>query len=159
MRRTAGPREIPSPGKAQGPVPGLSSLPLVALFFSVEKSNTGDSVVWCARPHWTLIRPESPFEISTVGIVDLPHVSERVSVQKGVFSIHPAEQLPMGEWKAISLSKVTVDNSSRVGIRGQLRTLGVDRGSLFPDVDGIARALNAKFYATEADELGRASST
>jgi len=31
--------------------------------------------------------------------------------------------------------------------------LGVDRGSLFPDLDGIAQALNVRMCIIEADEM------
>jgi hypothetical protein len=40
-----------------------------------------------------------------------------------------------------------------VSLRNELRMLGVDRGSLFPDLDGIAQALNVRLCILEADEL------
>ena len=83
-----------------------------------------------------------PFSISEVAVVDLPHVSSRITLQKAVFTIHPLPQLPIDQW-SLRVDKMVVEGSSRVGIRNELRTFGGDRGSLFPELGGIAQGLNA----------------
>ena len=126
--------------------------PLVALFFAVEKTNDGDSAVWCAEPHAAAYGEwGSPFDIKEVLVVHLPHVSSRITVQKGVFTVHPIPEKPSQEWPFL-LTKIVVDGSRRVAIRNDLRRLGMDRGSLFPDVDGIAQGLNSSLCIIEQDE-------
>jgi FRG domain len=125
--------------------------PLVALFFAVEKSGNEDSAVWCAHPAHSIDLELSPFNMTDVAVVHLAHVSARITVQRGAFTIHPLEDLPLEEW-SLQLTKLVVRSSSRVSIRNELRMLGVDRGSLFPDLDGIAQALNVRLCILEADE-------
>jgi FRG domain len=126
--------------------------PLVALFFAVEKSSEGDSAVWCAQPTSSLVLSQSPFAISRVAVVHLAHVSSRISVQKGAFTVHPLNDSGPESWP-FRLTKLVIRGNHRVGFRNELRMLGVDRGSLFPDLDGIAQALNVRMCIIEADEM------
>jgi hypothetical protein len=79
-------------------------------------------------------------------------VSSRITVQKGLFTVHPIPERPLEQWH-MRVDKLVVAAGSRVTIRNELRRLGVDRGSLFPDLDGIASALNARSCVVEGDEL------
>src|SRR5262252_5896073 len=64
--------------------------PLVALFFAVEKAADEDSAVWCACPTMSIdLERLSPFLIDDVRVVLLAHVSSRITVQKGAFTVHP----------------------------------------------------------------------
>ena len=130
--------------------------PLVALFFAVEKSSDEDSAVWCAHPTLSLNLERSPFSIDDVDVVHLAHVSSRITVQKGAFTVHPLEEKPLEEW-SLRVTKLVVAASARIVLRNELRVLGIDRGSLFPDLDGIAYGLNVSLCVTEADELRMAS--
>lgn len=127
--------------------------PLVALFFAVERSGEADSAVWCAHPTFSLdLDRVSPFTVKDVHVVELAHVSARMTVQKGTFTVHPLEPRDPDGW-TLRLTRIVVRAGTRVPLRNELRLLGVDRGSLFPDLDGIAQGLNVQWCKIEADEL------
>ena len=129
--------------------------PLVALFFSVERANDGrDSAVWCSQPWFQRPNPEqSPFTIGEIMLLRPPHITPRITVQKGLFTVHPVPSPPLDEWSG-TLIKVIVPENKRVSIRMKLEELGVDRGALFPDLDGIAAGINRRATLHESDEFG-----
>jgi hypothetical protein len=130
--------------------------PMVALYFAVqdahEEGHEGDSAFWAITPGEPLdTENHEPWSITEVQAIHLPHVSPRIGVQKGVFTVHPLETQPVEKW-GFPVEKVIIDGKARTTIRTQLRSFGVDRGSLFPDFDGIARAINNSECRVERDE-------
>ena len=117
--------------------------PLDALFFAVEKDHEGDSAVWCIRPFASFSLEEGPFGLKDVIVVYLPHVSQRITVQKGMFTAHPIPDTPISAWP-FWIQKVIADMTFRVIIRNELRIKSdagknmAERGGFEPPVEGLA---------------------
>jgi hypothetical protein len=124
--------------------------PLVAMYFAVTKieayQELTDRGVIRTPIHGRIdvvLRPprvgkserEAPFKIEKVKMIDPPHVSERVTRQVGVLTIHPT---PIRAWEPSELESFRVENESKFQIKKELDRLGVNRASLFPGVDATA---------------------
>ena len=115
--------------------------PLVATFFAVESETETDSAVfmfWGGRT----MKPEKdldPLEIESVVRFRPPHVTERISAQAGLFTVHPNPQEP---WEHKSLLKIVISNDCRSELKKTLYKYGISRRTLFPGLDGIAADLH-----------------
>lgn len=119
--------------------------PLVAAFFAVEEKQeekvASDSVIY-AYPSNTYLKVHlhpDPFKVDRVARVIPSHVSTRITVQSGLFTIHPD---PTEAFDPPSLQKFIVPVANRRAIKRELNKIGIDRASLFPDLDGIARHID-----------------
>ncbi len=116
-----------------------------ALFFAVENPNDNkDSGVWCYH-HTGMIRfqDESPFELTNVVVYEPPHIAARLTAQRGCFTAHPDDFPDRNEKWLGDMVEIRVPADSRVTIRRELRTLGIDRAALFPNLDGIAASIRS----------------
>ncbi|MDB5051182.1 MAG: hypothetical protein JWO30_4253 [Fibrobacteres bacterium] len=132
--------------------------PLVALYFSIcnikhyENVDQTDSVVW-ALSHFEPIYlgPGDKIPNTDKETVIFPrHLSERFKVQKGCFTYHQFPDgmkpfVPMEEVDNSSmLLKYVIPNQEKKGIRHQLHSVGINEGSVFPDLEGMCRQLTWK---------------
>lgn len=120
--------------------------PLAALYFATEAPRcSGDSAVWCYHHEgesWIEHKDSDPFDTDQILDFQPPHLTSRITVQGGSFTSHPdSGATPRGSWPG-DLRRITIPHHHRHQLRDELRRLGVDRASLFPDLDGIAFALN-----------------
>ncbi len=121
--------------------------PLAALFFAVDAAGaTADSAVWCYHhtgKSWMSPKNRNPFNVTAITSFWPPHVSPRITVQGGCFTAHPdagAQVTPRpGE-----LRRIIIDRDARSALRENLLKIGINRASLFPDLDGIAMAHNRR---------------
>jgi len=118
--------------------------PLTALYFAVEGSNDNrDSAVWCYRhsgKSWTDCA--GPFTIRQVTSFVPPHISSRIAAQAGCFTVHPSVVTgPPAPW-AGEIRRIVIIGEARSTLRTQLSSLGITRGSLFPDLDGLSAETN-----------------
>lgn len=120
--------------------------PLAALYFATEAPRcVGDSAVWCYHHEgdgWITHRDVTPFEVEQVVDFQPPHLTARITVQGGGFTCHPDPTVLPGQTWPGDLRRITIPKGTRSQLREELRKLGIDRASLFPDLDGIAIALN-----------------
>ena len=127
--------------------------PLAALYFAVEnRTSKCDSAVWCYHHNgcgWADFRNESPFEVKDIIEFRPAHLTPRITVQGGCFTAHPDPELD-GPTNQGDLRKIRIPAAMRARFREELRSLGIDRASLFPDLDGIAYSLNCHLSANEA---------
>jgi hypothetical protein len=148
--------------------------PLVAVFFSVEdrfteaecldESTRLESALWCywpAQDHLGFLADyydptASPFEIDKVVIFQPSHFSSRIPVQSAIFTVHPFLRggSAKPKWNG-TLLKVLIPPGARVEIRQRLFLFGMNRASLFPDLDGTARSINGRYGIAEDEELRR----
>lgn len=133
-----------------------SKNPLAALCFAVENppvanpvesENWQPGVVWVFRPPKTLyIDPrttEDPFKLNKSGVVRPYHIAARIVAQIGWFTAHAyyrtgfraMEQTTADQY----LTKLEIPASAFCQIRSDLDRCGVNRASLFPDLDGLCR--------------------
>lgn len=125
--------------------------PLAALYFAVEDmTDDEDCVVHCyGHLGPNLTQGISPFEVEKVAVFDPPHVSSRIPAQAGCFIVHPSpaadeDQQWDGPWRT-----VVVPADRRAILKRDLRSMGVSRGTLFPDLDGAAKHTNTLFNVHE----------
>jgi hypothetical protein len=130
---------------------------LVALYFAVASGvGPADAAVWQFLPTGSVIgpRPLTPAplcafdgsqarhlrEVTDVGricILHPRHISQRVRVQNSIFTMHP-----IGADYAFDgplMRKIIIPRRRREAVRAQLHAIGVHAGTLFPDLQGVAR--------------------
>lgn len=111
--------------------------PLVALYFAVEHETTCDSAVYVLRGYEVLsprANPD-PFKYPEVGKFVPDRITPRISAQLGVFTIHPKPEEPFSSG---SLEKLIIPNGIRRQLKRILDGYGINRGTLFPGLDGLA---------------------
>lgn len=116
---------------------------LTALYFAVEQPFDGDSAVFVLpwQSEFLSIEEERkvhPFELNKVRAFLPPHVSPRIRVQDGLFTIHPD---PTATFDCPELVRFRVAASARKKIKLQLNLMGINRKALFPDLDGLCKWL------------------
>jgi hypothetical protein len=128
---------------------------LGALFFAVEHPpDAADSSVWCYHheSNSSISHPD-PFCISQVTAYWPAHITPRITVQGGCFTAHP-EPAPrkVVVWPG-EIRRIIIPRQARQKLRNDLMKLGITRGVLFPDLDGIAASLNTR-YSREKERDG-----
>ena len=116
--------------------------PLAAAYFAVEKEGeTGNAIVYALERTIAMSPVEDkpgPLEFNSIARIDPPVISRRVIAQNSAFTIHPD---PEKEFKPSDLEKIVIDKNLCSDFKGYLNNLGIDRASLFPDIDGVAADL------------------
>ena len=126
-----------------------TSNPLGALYFACERPEAiHDSVVWCYHHNGAIATAGSdPFAIAGITAYWPPHVTQRITVQGGCFTAHPATaRNAKVQWPG-DLLQVIIPTAERRRMRHELTQLGISRSTLFPDLDGIAVATNRRASA------------
>ena len=119
--------------------------PLVAAFFAVETAADSDAAIHVFRPR---------FQANPDGIhpMDYPHVAlfkpmgvvPRITRQGGIFSIHPEPAVSLYDLTDDrgALERVLIAQSYRDELVFELSYYGVNRSTLFPDLDGLSSHVN-----------------
>lgn len=122
-----------------------SESPLVAAFFAVERSGLINGVKTDAAlygvpcPHVIDSNTERwPAEHDVVAFYP-PHLTSRITVQRGLFTVHRTPNRP---WEPPTLMKWVIPSDSCLALKLALSRAGINRASLFPDPDGIAAHIN-----------------
>jgi type I restriction enzyme M protein len=63
------------------------------------------------------------------------HLIPRITMQGGLFTIHPDPYIP---FESNDMEKIIIPNGIRSALRNTLNKYGVDRFALFPGLDGLA---------------------
>ncbi len=115
--------------------------PLVAAYFAVSQDEEGDSAIYAyqSNKYLQIEKNEDPFKVGHVARVIPNHVTMRISVQSGLFTIHPE---PCEPFKVPSVKKLVIPGTSRKQLKAALDKVGINTASLFPDLDGIARHID-----------------
>lgn len=148
---------------------------LAALWFAIKrpavKGEDGTSkaaAVWLlAATDADMIDPDErtkPLEITETKLLKPRHVSRRIAAQDGWFSVHRGVEDGLG-MKYVSLdtntefkerlSYIRIPPDAFGTLRTQLQTAGINRGVLFPDLDGVAgRIADAILYPDDQEPPG-----
>jgi type I restriction enzyme M protein len=112
--------------------------PLAACYFAVEEECTDDSAIYAYHePHHISIEEYSnPFVYMEVGRFVPRHITPRITAQSALFTIHPNPYEPFDSDK---IQKIIIPNKIRLDLKRTLGNYGIDRSSLFPGLDGLAR--------------------
>lgn len=122
-----------------------SESPLIAAFFAVEPSGlidgrpTDAALYGAPCPHITGSDADKEDAEHDVTALYPPHVTARITVQRGLFTVHKKPSVP---WEPPELVKWVIPHSACLKLKVALNRAGFNRASLFPDVDGIAQHLN-----------------
>jgi len=121
--------------------------PLVAAYFAVERDFSGDSAIYSLSLTETVdeATQPNPFTVVTVLRYRRSHITQRIAVQKGLFTVHPDPAVPV---ESARVRKAIVPSGVRPILREHLYRYGISRGSLFPGLDGLASEI-AWRYSTE----------
>ncbi|WP_369063307.1 FRG domain-containing protein [Burkholderia gladioli] len=145
---------------------------LAALWFAIKRpAGTGRDGEKAPAAVWMLAASESdfiddfgrsePLAITSTQLLKPRHVSRRITAQDGWFSIHPFEDFGVGPYyEALDanqefkqrLAYIRVPARAFGPIRAQLQLAGINRGVLFPDLDGVAGRITDTFLYPEDQE-------
>jgi len=115
--------------------------PLVAAYFAVVQKHDGDSAIYAYRSdrHLSVNKNPDPFKIDRVARFVPDHTTVRITVQSGLFTIHPEPRKPFTD---PAIDKFVIPAQQRKPIKKTLDKLAINTSSMFPDLDGIARHID-----------------
>ncbi len=129
--------------------------PLAAAFFAlVSSSNQVDSTVESVvYAHYSptefvdVIRKHDPFARAGIYRVAPSSVAPRIGRQGGIFTVHgpPTRDLQECLPRRDKLEKIIIEPSCKKEFAIQLSHYGVNRLSMFPDLDGLSAHINWSF--------------
>jgi len=126
--------------------------PMVALYFALEKPTKDDSAVYVSAGKESLDFVQVKNRYENFKAVDdnlfiIPNnVSPRMAAQAAIFSV---QRDPFKEFIVDDLSRIRIPNSIRAEIRKSLNKYGINRKSLFPDLDGLSAWINSMKFSIE----------
>lgn len=117
--------------------------PLVAAYFAATTGDEVDGAIYALNTVSVVDSEISPFDFPRVAKYRPNHVTNRITAQRGQFTIHsePAKPLKVGDSThgAYKVHKITLAASAKKRIRWDLSRLNVNARSLFPDIDGLTK--------------------
>jgi hypothetical protein len=132
--------------------------PLAALYFAVENQPRCQThgVVWLLLPTDSelidALKYPKPLSMKFTGVYAPPQVAPRIVVQDGWFTVHVPDSRtrtfrPLGksEPHCRNLSRSLIPAAVFPNLRRELSGLGINRATLFPDLDGLASHLTWQF--------------
>ncbi|MRS03750.1 FRG domain-containing protein [bacterium] len=113
--------------------------PLVAAYFAVENAHDEDSVIYAfhSNKYINTEKHKDPYDVSKVGRFIPRHVTQRITAQTGLFTIHPEPEADFRKDKRIQ--RLIIRQKIRKNLKDTLYKYGVHRASLFPSLDGLSR--------------------
>jgi len=116
--------------------------PLVATYFAVEDGSfAGDSVVYAVNglKRVDISQQFDPFSLRRVMRFVPRHITRRLTVQAGLFTVHPHPDMPFNGCDG--LERIVIRASARRALKKTLYWYGIHRASWFPDLDGLCSHL------------------
>lgn len=121
-----------------------SANPLVAAYFAVEDEGSEENssiYVYESISKVEVSIQDNPFEVAVVWKFIPNHITARIAVQSGVFTIHPDQEQEGQSSSPNSIKCYTVPHERRKEFKIDLERCGIHRANLFPDPDGLAAYL------------------
>ncbi len=133
--------------------------PLVALWFVVSNGTIeGDEgVLWVFdvdEENLVVDFEVDPFEIKGTKVFDPYHFNRRITSQSGWFSVHQLKEnskksfvpLELNKRYSEQLRKIKVPNNFFEEFRLKLNKMGINKATIFSDLDGLCAHLNWKYF-------------
>ncbi len=121
--------------------------PLAAAFFAVGGDSEADAAIFAYRPN-SLVLPLAvhPFQVNGVMAYKPFHVTQRINQQMGIFTVHDPPTLSLEQYtdESPDLELIVIDHAYRPQLICDLATYGVNRYTLFSDLDGLSQHMNWK---------------
>ena len=128
--------------------------PIVALFFATQTtSGNEDAALFRATYHLQFADIEfmginDPFSIDAVTFYKPRHVTQRLVVQAGVFTVHPDRK----PHEAHGIEKIIIHRNAIKSIRYSVEKMGFTNAYLFPGLDGLSRHLDVEYHKSMRSE-------
>lgn len=121
-----------------------TSNPFVALYFAVEQKQNSNAALYhmSYSLEFRTIEPDKqpdPFSITTVMIFKPRHVTKRIVAQSGLFTLHGKPKIAFAH---DNITKHIIEAKACKEIHETLSQYGINRATLFPDIDGVAHFLD-----------------
>ena len=115
-----------------------TSNPLVACYFAVEEESDTPSLIYAYDNKWFISVQDhpDPLQYKRVGKFIPRHITARITAQSGIFTIHPNPHEP---FTSDNIDRIIIPNEIRFTLKKTLNRYGINRESLFPGLDGLAR--------------------
>lgn len=128
--------------------------PLTAAFFAVADDSETDAVIHAFQPT-AYISDDTPLmRFEGIGVYRPRVISSRITTQLGLFTLHSPPELEFSASPStMMVSQITIAGSSKLRLLQELDYLGVNRFSLFPDLDGLSDYYN--WYAQHGYSITR----
>ena len=113
--------------------------PLVAAYFAVEKEkieHNRNSAIYVYEEKKFIKTNKDPSERRKIGKFIPSHITQRITAQAGVFTIHPE---PTKKLENRKIEVLTISEESRGILKKELFQYGIHRASLFLDLDNLAK--------------------
>jgi hypothetical protein len=120
-----------------------SESPYVSAFFAAWSGDDANPALYIVkRPRKTVDTEEwkSPFQAKGVAFYYPGHVTARLVSQRGLFTVH---ERPQDVYAPEGMHQIIIDKGAKGEFRRNLDTCGFHHGSIFADLDGLARRLVA----------------
>jgi hypothetical protein len=120
--------------------------PLVAAFFAVSGNDDCDAAVYAhfSKRSSVSTSVNTPFENEGIVRFHPDAVGQRIIQQGGIFTVHnpPTLSIEEGLPNGDQLEKLVIDRSYRKKFAEELSHYGINKLSLFPDLDGLSTHIN-----------------
>lgn len=124
--------------------------PLVALFFAVSEDDQEDGAVY-ARYSGSFVAGKRFAEVWDVMTYEPRPFDRRIAAQRGVFTYHPRPTVALEPALSFAsahntfgtdLVEMIVPGNTKTMVIRDLHVLGINRATLFPDLEGLSWDLN-----------------
>ncbi|WP_429047666.1 FRG domain-containing protein [Aeromonas hydrophila] len=123
-----------------------TSNPLVAIYFSCHKNyNHTDPVIYVIKDQYemnTADKTQSPFLVDDVCIFEPSHVTQRITAQSGMFTVHCDLTTP---YTNQNMEKWVIEDDARIALDIMASIYGVDDKSMFPGIEGVAKFISDEY--------------
>ncbi len=123
-----------------------SESPLAAAYFAAENAGVGGTpAIYAVKDIPVLEGNEDPFQLAEVALYRPPHISPRIPAQRAVFTVHPAPERVEIRHPRVQVWQLINKTRATFWLKQILDSCGVNRASLFPDLDGLALHLGWRY--------------
>lgn len=115
--------------------------PLVAAYFACQEDESEDGAIYMLQtPHVVRDYSISPFAVDQLSRYRPHHITKRIAAQRGLFTIHPdpKQALELLNKGPMKVHRAIVCKKLKKKLSFNLSRFGINRSSLFPDLDGLA---------------------
>ena len=117
--------------------------PLISLYFACHTDLSNDGAIYLCEclSEFDISKEKSPFEVTDTKKWSCHHINGRLSSQSGLFTLtkSPLEEISEG-----ILYRIKIKAEAKTKILRSLDSFGIHHGSIFPDLDGIAKYVTDK---------------
>ena len=119
--------------------------PLAATFFAVSEHVDDAAILFAYRPEKIVITEKvHPLDFSKVALFKPMGVVPRITRQGGLFTVHGEPNVAMEDSveNKDELEKIVIAHEYRDKLVFELSYYGINRATLFPDLDGLSTHVN-----------------